>query len=402
MALQNTATRYGGVAKTFHWLVALLILTLLPLGWYAEELPYDTSAELARKAWFFSLHKTLGVAVFFVALLRILWALSQPRPAPLHPDRRVELFLAELVHWSLYLALVIVPLSGWIGHAAASGFAPIWWPFGQNLPLVPKSPQVEHFFGAVHYVAGRVLIASLLLHIAGALKHHLIDRDATLRRMLPGRAATPAAQPRRGHWPPLIGAVTLWALTIALGGALSGGGEAAQPQQVASPALEQPSSDWQVRDGEIAISVTQFGSEVTGSFADWTAAITFDPEASGPVLGHVTTRINIASLTLGSVTQQAMGPDFFAAETFPTAEFDADIVPAPDNRYAAEGTLRIKGNDVPVTLPFSLRIEDGLARMEGQLQLDRRDFGIGDNLGDEQNLAFAVEVRIALTATQPE
>ena len=134
MPLTNTQIRYGGVAKTFHWLTALLILTLIVLGLVAEDLPYATDAELARKAWLFSLHKTLGVLVFFVALARILWAVSQPRPGLLNADKRAESFLAELVHWLLYGALVIVPLSGWIGHAAASGFAPIWWPLGQSVP----------------------------------------------------------------------------------------------------------------------------------------------------------------------------------------------------------------------------------------------------------------------------
>ena len=78
MALGNTSTRYGAFSKSFHWLTALLILTLIPLGLFAKNLPYETQEELARKAWFFSLHKTLGVTVFFVAFLRILWALSQP------------------------------------------------------------------------------------------------------------------------------------------------------------------------------------------------------------------------------------------------------------------------------------------------------------------------------------
>jgi cytochrome b561/polyisoprenoid-binding protein YceI len=393
MAFANSKHQYGGVAKTLHWLVALLILTLLPLGWYADELPYDTSAELARKAWFFSLHKTLGVAVFFVALVRIFWALSQPRPAPLHPERRVELFLAELVHWSLYLALVIVPLSGWIAHAAAAGFAPIWWPFGQDLPLVPKSAQIEALSGGVHYVAGRVLMLSLALHVAGALKHHVIDRDATLRRMLPGSVDLPAAAPRHHNRPPLIAAVALWALTITGGGLLSGG-EAAQPPVAA---LEAPASEWQVRDGSVAITVTQFGSDITGSFEDWTAAITYDPEMTNRVAGHVTATINIASLTLGSVTAQAMGPDFFDATTYPTATFDADIVNVPDG-VAAQGTLRIKDQIVPLRMPFGLELDADTATMRGSVTLDRRAFGIGDNLDGEKSLKFAVDVMVNLTA----
>ena len=88
MALSNTSTHYGGITKTFHWLTALLILTLIPLGIYANGLPYETSEQLAEKAWMFSLHKTLGVTVFFVALARILSAISQPKPGLLHAARQ--------------------------------------------------------------------------------------------------------------------------------------------------------------------------------------------------------------------------------------------------------------------------------------------------------------------------
>ncbi|OAN78348.1 cytochrome [Sulfitobacter sp. EhC04] len=396
MPLTNTQIRYGGVTKTFHWLTALLILSLIVLGLVAEDLPYDTDAELARKAWMFSLHKTLGVLVFFVALARILWAVSQPKPGLLNADKKAESFLAELVHWLLYGALVIVPLSGWIGHAAASGFAPIWWPLGQNLPLVPKSTSVEHFFGAVHYFAGRVLIGAILLHMAGALKHHFIDRDSTLRRMLPGEAPV-GPLPQASHSAaPVVAALAIWCAALGLAVATAQGADGAEP---ASPALAEVASDWQVQEGSIAISVTQFGSEVDGSFDDWTAAITFDDTQMIGVVGDVTATISIPSLTLGSVTKQALGADFFAADTFPTATFNAQIQHASDG-YEAVGTLTIKDRSVPLTLPFGLAITDDTAEMRADVTLDRRDFGIGDNMPKEDSLAFAVAVAIRLTATR--
>lgn len=194
MSLPNTQMHYGSVAKFFHWLTALLIVTLIPLGIYANGLPYETSEELTRKAWFFSLHKTMGVTVFFVALARIIWAVSQPKPALLHADRKIESLAAETVHWLLYGSLMLVPLSGWIHHAATTGFAPIWWPFGQDLPLVPISDSVAAATAGLHIVFERVLVFSIFLHVAGALKHHLIDRDATLRRMLPGKPELPVSE----------------------------------------------------------------------------------------------------------------------------------------------------------------------------------------------------------------
>lgn len=401
MAFSNTALRYGGVTKFFHWLTALLILTLIPLGLYANDLPYDTQAQLTTKAWYFSLHKTLGVTVFFVALLRILWAWSQPKPGLLNADKKAESWLAETVHWLLYGALVIVPLAGWISHAAASGFAPIWWPLGQNLPLIPKSTAIEHAFVSLHEISGKVLIGALILHAAGALKHHFIDRDSTLRRMLPGEPALgPVPAPRHSKVP-FAAATIAWVAAITLGLGLGVMGDGRGTQAAEAPALDQVASDWQVDSGSIALTVTQFGSEVEGSFADWTAAITFDPEVQSGKAGEVTATVSIPSIALGSVTDQAKGPDFFNAAEFPTATFTADIN-VEEDLYVADGTLTIKDQSVPVTLPFDLYVDGLSAEMSGGTTLDRRDFGVGDSVTDAGTLGFDVRIDIDLTATRQQ
>jgi cytochrome b561/polyisoprenoid-binding protein YceI len=394
MSLSNTQTRYGAVTKAIHWLMALLILSLIPMGWFAHQLPFETDAELARKAWLFSLHKTLGVLAFFLAVLRIIWAFTQPKPGLLNADKKLESWAADTVHWMLYGAMVVVPLSGWISHAAAAGFAPIWWPLGQGLPLVPKSTAVEHFFGALHFVSGRLLILSLVLHIAGALKHHVIDRDATLRRMLPGRPDLPSLPDQAHSRTPVLAAVALWLAALGLSAALAGGKTQAAPE-----ALAEVTSQWQVETGTIEITVVQFGSEITGSFADWTSVIAFDETIPTPdvAIGSVETTISIPSLTLGSVTAQALGPDFFAATDYPTAVFKADIKHAADG-YEAIGTLSIKDQTAPLTLPFSLSVDGNRAEMRGDLTLDRRSFGIGDNVNDPATLGFEVRVKITLTA----
>lgn len=395
MPLTNTATRYGGVTKTLHWLTALGILLAIPLGILANDAPFATSDELAGKAWLFSMHKTLGVAIFFLALVRILWALSQPKPAPLHPERRIESWLAETVHWLLYGSLVLVPLSGWIHHAATTGFAPIWWPFGQSLPFVPKSGALAETAAALHIVFERVLLVSVLLHIAGALKHHFIDGDTTLRRMLPGGAT--AGNPLHGHarLGPAIGAVVIWGVALGVGATLGLFDHQASAAQIA--ALNQVDSDWQVQDGTLSISVQQLGSEVTGSFADWTADIRFE-ERDGPGrAGDVLVEVAVGSLTLGSVTSQALGADFLAADQFATARFAADIFKVSDG-YEARGTLSLRDAQVPVTLPFALTLVDDTAQMQGRMILDRRSYGIGANMSDNGQLGFAVQVLVSLTA----
>ncbi|WGW02474.1 cytochrome b/b6 domain-containing protein [Tropicibacter oceani] len=394
MPLTNTATRFGSAAKALHWATALGILSMIPLGIIASDAPYDTADQLAWKAQLFSVHKTVGVGLFFLALVRIAWALSQPRPAPLHPDRKLETWTAETVHWLLYGSLVIVPLSGWLHHAATTGFAPILWPFGQGLPFVPSDPALAELFGALHRIFEKVLVVSVLLHVAGAIKHHVIDRDATLRRMLPGRTEAGSKGRHGSAMASLGGAVLIWAAALGIGAAQ---GAFSHPEAPATPALAQVDSDWVVQDGTLSITIQQFGKQVTGQFADWQAAIRFDgPDAPAPQ-GTVTVDVAIGSLTLGSVTDQAMGPDFFDAKAHPTARFTGDIH-ALSEQYEAQGTLTLRGTEVPLTLSFQLDIDGDTAQATGFGTLDRRAFGIGAAMSDAGQLGFDVRIDFALTA----
>lgn len=401
MSRSNSAERYGSVTKTFHWLTALLILSAIPLGLIATDLAHRIAAGesdlIARTTLLFSLHKTIGIAAFATALGRILWALGQPRPGLLHGGRRAEATLAGTVHWLLYGAMLITPLSGWVHHAASTGFAPIWWPLGQSLPFVPQSAVVADAATMVHYLSSRVLILSILLHVAGALKHHLIDRDDTLRRMLPRapvRQAPSPAQP--GHALPLTAAAVIWLGILGAGAAPA---LMALPDST-GPALRQAAAgDWTVEEGTLALSIRQMGSAVEGRFTDWTAEISFADDPGQDRNGAVRVEVVIASLSLGAVTGQAMGADFFDAATHPRAVFEADILRAGGG-FVADGTLTLKGNTVPVRLPFDLVITDDVAQMVGELSLDRRDFGIGGSVTEEGTLGFGVTVAVTLTARQ--
>ncbi|PCH74184.1 MAG: cytochrome [Rhodobacteraceae bacterium] len=404
MPRRNTAGSYGSVTKTFHWLIALLIVTIIPVGLVANEMAEalrdpaipSTAEDFTRTFLLFSIHKTLGVAIFWVALARILWAFTQPKPRLLNADNRVEAFLAETVHWLLYGSLVLVPLTGWIDHAATTGFAPIWWPFGQSLPFVPKDPALSATFAGLHVTLQRVLIISLLLHIAGALKHHFIDRDFTLRRMLPGSSAVTTPPAHRGSALPPLAAVLVWVTALGIGTAT---GLIVPPTPTAPPAeLADVASDWQVTEGTLALSITQLGNTTTGTFADWTAAITFDETAPGP-LGKVEVTVAIASLTLGNVTAQAMGPDFFDADFFPEATFSGEIT-RTETGYVATGPLVIRDTSLPVSLPFDLTLDGDRAQMTGKLSLNRLDFGVGSTMVNETSLGFGVDIIIDLRATR--
>lgn len=396
MPAVNSPTAYGEVSKVFHWVTALLILTLIPLGIIAEELPYDTGEALALKAQVFSVHKTLGVLVFFVALARILWALTQARPGLLHTDRKAEAFLATVVHWVLYLSIVLVPLSGWLHHAATDGFAPIWWPFGQSLPFVAKSETVSHVFGAWHWVLTKVLIGALILHVLGAVKHHVIDNDGTLRRMWFGASGAVGT----GHHPKsgAVAGVGIYAVALVLATVLGLSGsderEGGNTQLTAAP------SPWTVQEGSIGLTVQQLNSAVSGQFGQWSAVIEFVETPVDGRHGRAEVSIAVDSLTLGSVTSQAIGPDFMQAEAHPVATFMADLVPAPEGTYLAVGSLTLAGATVPVEMPFDLTIEGDTAHAVGQVVLDRRSFNIGEKYPDEGTVGFGATVTIDVTATR--
>ena len=404
----NTFSSYGSVTKAFHWLTALLIFTALPLGWFANQLAhaiYDpsiptTEEDIARAAQIFSIHKTVGIAVFFVALGRILWAVTQTKPGLLNAENKPEAFAAETVHWMLYASLVLVPLTGWIHHAAAEGFAPIFWPFGQNLPFVPKSPYVAEVTAGLHWLFIWVLAGSLALHIMGALKHHVIDKDSTLRRMLPGHSDAPEPPAQHHSILPAFAALCLWGAVL-IGGGMIGVFADHSKTHTDTTELAEVQSDWQMQEGSLSITITQLGSPVTGSFGDWTAAIAFEDPSEPGLAGSVDVNVSIGSLTLGTVTDQAMGADFFDSSQFPTARFAADLYKT-ETGYEARGPLTIRDKTLDVVLPFDLALQGNTATVAGRLELNRLDFDIGATMPAEDSLAFAVSVAIELTASRAE
>jgi len=252
----------------------------------------------------------------------------------------------------------------------------------------------------VHWLFIWVLGGSLVLHIAGALKHHVVDKDSTLRRMLPGQSDVPEPPAQHHSLVPAIAALAVWIAVLA-GGWSMGIFSDHSAASTDTAELTEVQSDWQVQEGTLSFTITQLGNPVTGTFADWTAAIAFEEPAEPGLAGSVDVTIAITSLTLGTVTDQAMGPDFFDGTQFPTAQFKADIFKT-DTGYEARGPLTIRDKSVDVVLPFALDLQGNTATMSGELELNRLDFDVGKSMPAEDSLAFAVVVSVNLTAERAE
>lgn len=406
MQASNSARAYGWVARLFHWSIALLILAAIGLGLYAGSLPRGSQEALQAIFETFSIHKTVGVAVLILAVLRILWTLTQPHPRPLHPNRALENFLAGVVHWGMWAGMVIMPLSGWLLHSAApGGFSHILWPLGQRLPLVPENAALAERFAAFHETGWWVLAGLVVLHVAGALKHALIDRDGTLTRMAgnPDKAPQPPrAEPHRlRHVLAALLGLALWAGVAGISVLAPEEDEAEAPPvataTATAPATSGTAPAWVVQQGELAIQVNQGGSPVKGRFGTWQAAITFDPETRN---GHVEASADIASLELGSIADTAKGPDFLNAAAHPSATLSADILPpaTEGGPETLKGTMTIAGKAVPLEFPATITTEGDTATARGQFRLDRRDYGVGAGYADETTVGFGVDVTLDLTA----
>jgi cytochrome b561 len=175
MALKN----YSKTAIALHWLLALMIIGSFGFGLYMTELPVSPQ-RLKLINW----HKWAGVTILFLSALRLLWRLTHPAP-PL-PDTMPawQRTASHVSHWGMYALFFAVPLIGW-AYSSAAGFPIVW--FGV-LPLpdwVPKDRELAEAIKPFHELAAWALMLIVIVHVLAALKHHFVDRDGVLARMLP-------------------------------------------------------------------------------------------------------------------------------------------------------------------------------------------------------------------------
>lgn len=177
MQIKNSKTRFGSIAIILHWVMALLIIGLLALGLYMVRLPLSLD-----KLKFYGWHKECGLLVLFLVFFRLIWRLGNETPALALP--RLEKIAALSMHWALYVLLFAMPITGWFMTSAA-GFPVSFFGLFTVPNLIAPDEQARIFFAWVHEWLAYALITAVCLHTLAALKHHFINKDDILRRMLP-------------------------------------------------------------------------------------------------------------------------------------------------------------------------------------------------------------------------
>jgi len=194
----NNNTKYTNVAIFLHWLIGIAILFMFVLGWFMTELPKETpkttsfdifnlglitwgvEEEQSQRSFYFNLHKSVGLSLLMLIVLRMYWRFTHRPPAFLNSMKLWEKRLAKATHHSLYLLMFLIPLSGII-MSAGSKYGIKWF----GIKVIPgfDDKAIRELFYEFHEIFGLLLLLILILHILGAVKHSIVDKDGTLRRM---------------------------------------------------------------------------------------------------------------------------------------------------------------------------------------------------------------------------
>lgn len=407
------AQRYTAVAIVLHWAIALALVGNALLGWWMGGAIEDVEAQ-RRAIAAFQLHKSLGLAVLALTLLRLAWRLAHRPPALPGGMPRWERLAAGASHWAFYALTLALPLSGWV-------FVSAQWRDGAplNIPTMWFGLfEVPHLFGLHHAdVALRAALSRgagevhqalawggaglLALHVAAALKHQWLDRDAVMARMMPRWA--PGEHGRAGVLVVGLGAAAIGAaaigvalLRVPLGSVAfalveepagaSGGAVLATPR----------AGTWTFSPdhGSVLFRGTHAGAVFKGAFTRWSARVQFDP--ADPAGSRLEARIDTGSATDGiSMHDEALAQaEWFNVARYPEASYASTrMVPVGEGRYRIEGILGIK--DRYIAVPLELGFTATGVSVTGRFVVDRAlaDLGMASD-PDAEWVSREIEVTV--------
>jgi len=178
----SSSVRYSKVAMILHWMIALMIIGLIIFGILM------TNPETPNRFTLYQLHKSFGVCVLILSIFRLLWRLRH-KPPPLPEGMKpFEIAAAKFTHIAFYLIMIGMPLLGWAMVSSTELAIPtkifntIPWP---DMPGIPRDKVLSDLFKMLHHNIGKFTIFLIALHVGAALKHHFVNKDGVLVRMLP-------------------------------------------------------------------------------------------------------------------------------------------------------------------------------------------------------------------------
>jgi cytochrome b561 len=391
-------TRYTSVAISLHWLIAILLIGLIAVGKYMNELEETDHLRFELIQW----HKSFGILVLLLIIFRIGWRIFHKPPRLSSKMPRWEKFAASSTHVFLYLLMLIIPISGWVMVSASplnlttELFGAVTWP---HLPLEAadgfSASDRETIAGVshqAHHLLANGLLLLVLLHIAAALRHQFLLKDNLLSRMWVSDEHRRHADLSHALLPGILlaGAVALYLWNKAETQETTSNAETQNSLTQNSPiqnsltqnsiAAESVDKAVTVVPDTVGFTAVQMGEPVNGKFESVSIELKIAEDAGMSVL-NATVETATVNTGDGQIDSTVATADWFASEQYPLAEFRSTKfeAAADTGNYSVTGDLTIRDNTRQIN--FLLITTEGSA--SGEFSINRADFGIGTGGQDE-------------------
>ncbi|GAA6136285.1 YceI family protein [Arenicella sp. 4NH20-0111] len=380
----NLEAGYRPLAKTLHWLVAGLILVQYILIELAESAEHAGS--VVKQLGLIANHKSVGITILILAILRLSYRLFRRPPELPSTMPAWQKNISHASHGLLYFTLFSLPITGWL-MSSANAYSVSWFNLVPLPDLIVASESKADTLQWVHESLANFLAILAAIHIGAALKHHLIDRDSVLSRMLSRTSvgvfliATVLSLLFLGNW----GSAPTIKATSSVNPSTKAEASNADPSLSNLPI-------WNVdyQNSHVKFIGQQAGAPFTGEWKVWAATLQFDDNNLAE--SRFVVDINIGSVSSNDSERDGyiLSDDFFDASQFPNATFSAfEFVTDPnaeqnsntsDRVYIANGNLRIKNISHPVKLNFTITSKNKEISLIGSATLNRHQWNIG--MGD--------------------
>ncbi len=341
---------YNAAAKLLHWLIAGGIVVQFVLAKLAENA--DEDGAKFRELVLLANHKSVGITILALMILRLAWRLYRPPPAPVAMPRW-QRTASAISHWSFYALLIVMPLSGWL-MSSASNISVSWFNLFQLPDFVAPDEGLEELFEEIHETLAKVLFALALIHVLAVAKHTFVDRDGVLRRMTSA-----------------IGVIAFFIVIVA-------GVLALTPASRAEDGSSLPAWRIDYAKSHIRFTAEQAGANFDGEWREWQADLRFDTDLLEASAFEVAVAVSGVATLDRERDETLMDPEFFDADNFPLVHYRAsEFARAANGSFAAKGLIEVKGRTIPVDLAFTVQRDGERVMLDGKTTLDRLAMRIG-------------------------
>ncbi|WP_182417370.1 cytochrome b/b6 domain-containing protein [Bartonella sp. HY038] len=402
---QTKLLGYSTGAMILHWLIAALILLNIAGGFLMVRLGGISDS---TRFYVFQWHKTLGLLVLFLTLARIAWRLMN-KPPKKGPMLKIEALAASAVSIFFYGLMLAVPLLGWVVVSTTTVRIPTFlflspslpWP---NLPFM-RNEAFSHLALNAHMLLAYAFVLLLFLHVAGAVKHSLIDRQAEFSRMLPTKRLA-HLKAKAFSWPVMLLVVIVPALIgviIAQRQTINQLENQSAASSAAPIASQSNAGNWVINmdKSTLGYSLDFSGTAKQGKVGNWHADVTFAPDQLENAKAEIVLAASSISYEDSFVSGSIADPDGLDPTKYPEIRVLLDKFSADGENFLGKGTITIRGVSQPIEVPFSFTNNNGIAKVSGSAKIERLLFGIGaQNDGDGSWLGKVINVNFSLEAEE--